>query len=261
MDLPEQTMAGRLRCCVTLLLKRDFHRAGVLPNFWEPHRKGKYAQKIKISSMEALRYGIKEIPKELKKLKEEIVSDIKCDQLYGVEHNDYEVLWRFDSPESLDPWIVTCDSDFNEGKSTAEFILNKNKKGLFCGNLNTEVPKDGILKSSGYCNITSPLNEVCHNNSNDINNNIISFYKRQFCNNVKKIFLLQISFKRNISYDFSNFTHMLIRARGDGRAYHMTVNMTREWDVQWNDQYQYILFTRGGPYWQVSKVTQTNNKS
>ena len=172
-----QTMAARLRYCAPLLFKRDFHRAGVLPNFWEPHKKGKYAKKIKFAPVDALRYGIKEIPKEMKKFKDEIIAGIKYDRLYGMEHNDYEILWRFNSHESLEPWIVTCDSDFNEGKSTAEFILNKNKKGLFCGNLSTEVPKDGIVKNSGYCNITSPVNEVDHYNNN---NNVISFYNSHF---------------------------------------------------------------------------------
>ena len=70
------------------------------------------------------------------------------------------------------------------------------------------------------------------------------------------VFILQISFKRTAPYDFTDYTHMLIRARGDGRAYHMAINMKREWDIQWNDQYQFVLFTRGGPYWQVSKVTK-----
>jgi hypothetical protein len=25
-------------------------------------------------------------------------------------------------------------------------------------------------------------------------------------------------------------------------------------DIMWNDIYSYVLFTRGGPYWQLSKV-------
>lgn len=30
-----------------------------------------------------------------------------------------------------------------------------------------------------------------------------------------------------------------------------------EFDLTWGDMYSYLLYTRGGPYWQVSKVSLT----
>ena len=45
-----------------------------------------------------------------------------------------------------------------------------------------------------------------------------------------------------------------MRVRGDGRPYQLLLRMDRRYDVQWLDIYTYVLFTRGGPYWQVAKV-------
>jgi len=46
-----------------------------------------------------------------------------------------------------------------------------------------------------------------------------------------------------------------MRVRGDGRPYHLNLRMDRRYDVAWYDIYTYVLFTRGGPYWQVAKVS------
>jgi len=45
-----------------------------------------------------------------------------------------------------------------------------------------------------------------------------------------------------------------MRVRGDGRPYQLLLRMCRRYDVAWFDTFAYVLFTRGGPYWQVAKV-------
>lgn len=53
------------------------------------------------------------------------------------------------------------------------------------------------------------------------------------------------------------FTHVVLRVRGDGRGYFINLATSGYYDQLWNDSYHYIMFTRGGPYWQVVRVCNT----
>lgn len=88
--------------------------------------------------------------------------------------------------------------------------------------LNTRLPKDGRIKFAGYCNITT----------------------------VPK----QKSFKREVNHDWTPYTHLILRVRGDGRCYALNISTRGIFDLTWNDMYHYVLYTRGGPYWQYVKV-------
>jgi len=208
--------------CNFLLLKRCFSNSLSSLSFWEADKKGGYKTKIKQPPKDIIKDGLKDIKGELHKFKDEVVSKVQCDSLAGLEHGDYEIVWKFNDKSVVSSWIVTSDSNHNEGKSVSEFLLGANQKGIFRGQLSSEIPKDGVIKSTGYCNIRSPKN--------------------------------MISFKRERPYKWDLYTHLVLAVRGDGRTYQVILHMDRYFDVQWNDQYNYPLFTRGGPYWQITKI-------
>ncbi len=131
--------------------------------------------------------------------------------------------WFFNQSTNFDDWIVTSDSDHNEGYSTCSLTLSPVGKGLFSGNLSTQLIKDGKVKRAGYCNMKS--------------------------------IRPQKSFKRDSFHDWSIYTHLVMRVRGDGRSYMINLGSAGYFDVNWNDQFHFALFTRGGPHWQVSKVS------
>ncbi len=70
-----------------------------------------------------------------------------------------------------------------------------------------------------------------------------------------RFFLAQKSFHREIPYNWERYNTVMVRCRGDGRAYNLVLGLCRHFDIQWNDQFHYPFFTRGGPYWQEEFVS------
>lgn len=64
----------------------------------------------------------------------------------------------------------------------------------------------------------------------------------------------QKSFQRDSYYDWSYYNTLVLRVRGDGRPYALNLHSDGIFDVTWHDIYTYILYTRGGPHWQLTKV-------
>jgi len=65
----------------------------------------------------------------------------------------------------------------------------------------------------------------------------------------------QKSFQRDSFLDWSPYTHLNLRLRGDGRSYLINIHVSGQFDIMWNDVFTFVLYTRGGPYWQTTRVS------
>lgn len=117
---------------------------------------------------------------------------------------------------------MTADGDHNQGTSTATFDKSAGGHGLFSGNLTVDLPVDGRIKKSGYCNIRSQR--------------------------------ARKSFKRETYLDWSVYNTLVLRIRGDGRPYLINISCEGYFDISWNDIYHYVVHTRGGPHWQTTRI-------
>lgn len=123
------------------------------------------------------------------------------------------------------PIYITSCMDASQSfcrHSRSRLEMSSTGTGIFSGTLNTRLPKDGKIKYAGYCNITSYPKER--------------------------------SFRRTIYHDWSQYTHLVLRIRGDGRTYALVISNKSFYDLTWHDQYHYPMYTRGGPYWQHVRI-------
>ncbi|KAJ4448186.1 complex I intermediate-associated protein 30, mitochondrial [Periplaneta americana] len=203
-------------------ITRPIHTASVVL-FWERDPKGGYLRdKPKYPTTQLIRDGLKELKDEIRLWKDEVTEHFECDPILAFRPGETDIIWQFNDPASLERWVTTSDSDHNEGYSTCDLSLSKGGKGLFTGTLSTQTPKDGRVKKAGYCNMRSMRPRK--------------------------------SFKRDAYFDWRMYSHIVLRVRGDGRSYMLNITTMGYFDIMWNDIYTYALFTRGGPYWQLSKI-------
>lgn len=206
---------------------RKFHSTSRLLDFWEPKRSGypeihdivKKEEKD-LSLLGRLKAGCRDIKKECSLF----MSEMRF-SLYQTEilPDCEDILWKFDGTEDCrNKWIVTCDSDYNEGFSTAKLDFTVSGTGLFHGELSPRLPKDGKLGRAGYCNITTTT-------------------KRK-------------SFKRPTTYNLDPYNCLILRVRGDGRCYMLNLLQRGYFDITWYRNHHYFLYTTGGPYWQHVKI-------
>ncbi|XP_014675949.1 PREDICTED: complex I intermediate-associated protein 30, mitochondrial-like [Priapulus caudatus] len=193
---------------------------------WEPSRKSSKRYEVSggkpMTKLEHMKHGFQVLKDEIVSWKEEQMERLRCDPLASFQHGDYETIWKFNSLDPINKWIVSTDKDHNIGKTEAKLELSPGRKALFHGLLNTEPPKDGYHAKSGFANIMSRR--------------------------------ASRSFKRQSYLDWNSYTHLLMRVRGDGRSYIIVLHTDGYFDVTWQDQYNYVLFTRGGPYWQTVRI-------
>ena len=64
----------------------------------------------------------------------------------------------------------------------------------------------------------------------------------------------RLSFYRTKTLGWENYSHLVLRVRGDGRSYILNLHQEAEFDLAWNDLWKFPLYTRGGPYWQTVTI-------
>lgn len=123
---------------------------------WEQDPKAGYVdRRPQPSKIQLIRDGLKELKHEIAVWKNEVIERFENDPTYLYRPGETDVLWKFGDEKALDQWVVSSDSDHNEGYSSCSLKLNKQGKGMFSGFLSTKVPQDGRTKRAGYCNITT----------------------------------------------------------------------------------------------------------
>jgi len=173
---------------------------------------------------EALVRNFKIVANEVKKWGEETKTGLSWKNTIDKfpRQGDRRTEWEFKKEEDLSQWVLTVDSDWGEGYSTADLEYNPAGHAVFRGHLSTRVPADGRTQAAGYANIGTV--------------------------NRRK------SFARLKMLPWMYYTHLYMNVRGDGRTYMLNLNIQRDFDITWDDRYHYPLFTRGGPYWQYVKI-------
>lgn len=155
---------------------------------------------------------------ECKQLKEELTTEEPVEPPHGV----IDMVYTFENEAKLNNFVVTTDTDHDIGHSTASLSSTSRETAIFSGFLSNKLKPDGITKYAGYVNFNS-------------------IRPRK-------------SFDRAGYHDFTDYTHLVFKVRGDGRTYNLILSCP-EWTEQSSTvQYTYPFYTRGGPYWQISKV-------
>ncbi len=141
-----------------------------------------------------------------------------------MKHRDFEYLFRFNTKDDIEHWRSSSDSGYKIGKSKAYFNLTQQNTGLFHGYLSNEFDKPEKMRAiyTGYVNIQSK-----------------NLYK---------------SFYRTKRFNLTDYTHFVIKLRGDGRNYMLTLNTPFHFTLTHTYMHMYPIYTRGGPYWQHVKI-------
>lgn len=143
----------------------------------------------------------------------------------NVKPNKLVMFEDFKSDESFVKWKTAVDSDSNNGYSRATFGRSRNGHGLFTGVLDTRLPDDALLDSTGFCALVSPKRPQ-HSF-----NNLYTYY------------------------DWTPYNCVELKIRGDGRTYSFVLDCSSYFgDSFWYRNFSHPLFTRGGPYWQVVRI-------
>uniref|UniRef100_A0A0N4Z8R0 CIA30 domain-containing protein n=1 Tax=Parastrongyloides trichosuri TaxID=131310 RepID=A0A0N4Z8R0_PARTI len=165
---------------------------------------------------------------ELLKFVNETKNSINIEKIEAIEdtgvlrHGDTKIEYVFKEPSDMKVWKTGCDSDWGKGYSKCSFNLTDNNTAIFSGIINTKVMKDGKVEKAGWASIKT-IDKA-------------SFHRKKYMTR------------------WWNYSHLLIKCRGDGRSYKIMLHTPGAIDLTWGDSYSYPLHTHGGPYWQIEKI-------
>lgn len=134
----------------------SFHTSSVNRTFWEKDKKSGYSRNSKIkfpSKKEQIVEGFKELKSEISLWKEEVAEKLRMDPIVVYRPGEVDVIYNFQEKKDVEKWVVSADSDHNEGKSKANLELTNADSGLFHGFVDSQYLKDGKIKRTGYANI------------------------------------------------------------------------------------------------------------
>ncbi|XP_037081705.1 complex I intermediate-associated protein 30, mitochondrial-like isoform X1 [Pollicipes pollicipes] len=226
--LGKRAAAGRKLCSLVFtgcqeMLVRQLRTTVPVFKFWERDIKAEYGRERKtLPDKQMVVDGLKELKHEVGVWKDEFWNKFTKEPLFLVRPGEVDTVFQLNSEAALERWIVTADRDNSDGQSQGELVLGRHGKAVLRGTLDTTPPKDGSKQRAGYCNM--------------------------------RCLRPQKSFKRDGFFDWSAYTHVVLRVRGDGRSYMLNLASMGYFDLMWNDMYSFPLYTRGGPYWQVSRI-------
>nr|CAI5838065.1 unnamed protein product [Callosobruchus analis] len=214
-------LLNQVKICTTT--KRCLNKTPALNTFWERNDKGGYRDDRKFPSFkDRMRDGLKELKQEIALWSREVKDHFDADPIMICRAGEVDVAWQFENGDALNKWVVTSDTDNKEGFSKCSLDLTNANTAIFSGNISMRTPKDGRVKRAGYCNIHT-------------------IRPRK-------------SFKRETYLNWTSYNMLVLRVRGDGRSYLLNIHTRGYFDITWFDMYHYVLFTRGGPYWQVARI-------
>ncbi|KAL3316495.1 Protein phosphatase methylesterase 1 [Cichlidogyrus casuarinus] len=104
------------------------------------------------------------------------------------------------------------------GRGSSEF---KGGYGLLRGYISTKVPETGDIAQAGFASLISPENS-------------------------------RLGFVQ--PYSFEGYNCLVMRFRGDGRTYRINFQYKSPFLEFHHDLHQFLLYTRGGPHWQIAKI-------
>lgn len=104
---------------------RTIHTTNNLPAFHEYDKRSYYPhisdyKEEPKTVLERLKQGYSQFKEEMGVLKDEMIEKFQMDPIVSYRQGEVDVHWTFKGdPKKLEQFVVTCDSDFNEGYSKA----------------------------------------------------------------------------------------------------------------------------------------------